>query len=60
MTLTANSVFPVCACRQGLLEPPKPKVKITNLPRVMGVEAAADPTAIEAEVGMSWIVIDYI
>eukprot|EP00877_Chromochloris_zofingiensis_P011346 jgi/Chrzof1/6465/Cz18g12030.t1 len=36
--------------RQGLLEPPKPKVKITNLPRVMGVEAAADPTAIEAEV----------
>lgn len=36
--------------RQGLLEPPKPKVKISNLMRVLGTEAAADPTAIEAEV----------
>lgn len=36
--------------RQGLLEPPKPKVKISNLMRVLGAEAAADPTAIEAEV----------
>lgn len=36
--------------RQGLLEPPKPKVKISNLMRVLGAESAADPTAIEAEV----------
>lgn len=36
--------------RQGLLEPPKPKVKISNLMRVLGAEAATDPTAIEAEV----------
>jgi U4/U6 small nuclear ribonucleoprotein PRP3 len=36
--------------RQGLLEPPKPKVKISNLMRVLGSEATADPTAIEAEV----------
>lgn len=36
--------------RQGLLEPPKPKVKISNLMRVLGAEATADPTAIEAEV----------
>ena len=36
--------------RQGLLEPPKPKVKISNLMRVLGADAAADPTAIEAEV----------
>lgn len=36
--------------RQGLLEPPKPKVKISNLMRVLGAEAAADPTTIEAEV----------
>jgi U4/U6 small nuclear ribonucleoprotein PRP3 len=36
--------------RQGLLEPPKPKVKISNLMRVLGSESAADPTAIELEV----------
>lgn len=36
--------------RQGLLEPPKPKVKISNLMRVLGSEATADPTAIELEV----------
>ena len=36
--------------RQGLLEPPKPKVKISNLMRVLGAESAADPTAIEREV----------
>lgn len=36
--------------RQGLLEPPAPKVRISNLARVLGEEAAADPTAIEAEV----------
>ncbi|GBF89299.1 hypothetical protein Rsub_02176 [Raphidocelis subcapitata] len=36
--------------RQGLLEAPKPKVKISNLMRVMGAESAADPTAVEAEV----------
>ena len=36
--------------RQGLLEPPKPKVKISNLARVLGEAAAADPTKIEREV----------
>lgn len=36
--------------RQGLLEPPKPKVKISNLMRVLGETATADPTAVEAEV----------
>ena len=36
--------------RQGLLEPPKPKVKISNLMRVLGQESTADPTAIELEV----------
>uniref|UniRef100_A0A7S1SMC0 Uncharacterized protein n=1 Tax=Tetraselmis chuii TaxID=63592 RepID=A0A7S1SMC0_9CHLO len=36
--------------RQGLLEPPKPKVKISNLMRVLGNESTADPTAIEKEV----------
>ena len=37
-------------CRQGLLEPPKPKVKISNLMRVLGEQATLDPTAIEQEV----------
>lgn len=36
--------------RQGLLEPPKPKVKIANLYRVLGEQAVADPTAMEKEV----------
>ena len=36
--------------RQGLLEPPKPKAKISNLMRVLTDTAAADPTAIEKEV----------
>lgn len=36
--------------RQGLLEPAAPKVKISNLMRVLGTEATADPTAVEAEV----------
>lgn len=36
--------------RQGLLEPPKPKVKISNLMRVLTAEATADPTAVEKEV----------
>lgn len=31
----------------GLLEPPKPKVKVSNLMRVLGTEAAQDPTAME-------------
>ena len=35
---------------QGLLEPPPPKVKISNLMRVLGERAVADPSAIEAEV----------
>ena len=36
--------------RQGLLEPPPPKVRIANLMRVLGAEATADPTAVEKEV----------
>ena len=36
--------------RQGLLEPPKPKVKISNLVRVLGADATQDPTKIEREV----------
>lgn len=36
--------------RQGLMEPPKPKVKISNLARVMGADGAMDPTSIEQEV----------
>lgn len=34
----------------GILPPPKPKVKISNLMRVLGAEATADPTQIEQEV----------
>ena len=36
--------------RQGLLEAPKPKVKLSNMMRVLGSEATADPTAVEAQV----------
>ena len=36
--------------RLGLLPPPAPKVKISNLMRVLGTEAVADPTKIENEV----------
>jgi hypothetical protein len=36
--------------RQGLMAPPKPRVKISNLMRVMGTEATADPTQIEKQV----------
>lgn len=36
--------------RQGLLEPPPPKVKLSNMMRVLGTEAVADPSAIEAQV----------
>ncbi|GIM15975.1 hypothetical protein Vretimale_18646 [Volvox reticuliferus] len=36
--------------RQGLLEPPKPKVRIANLHRVLGTDATLDPTAVEKEV----------
>ena len=36
--------------RQGLLEPPKPKVKMSNMMRVLGDSATADPTAVEAAV----------
>ncbi len=34
----------------GLEEAPKPKVKLSNMMRVLGAEAAADPTAIERQV----------
>eukprot|EP00049_Salpingoeca_infusionum_P014325 m.267693 g.267693 ORF g.267693 m.267693 type:complete len:558 (+) comp15645_c0_seq6:2013-3686(+) len=36
--------------RLGLIEPPAPKVKISNLMRVLGTEAVQDPTKIEAMV----------
>ena len=36
--------------RQGLLEPPKPKVKLSTFHRSMGAEASMDPTAVEARV----------
>lgn len=36
--------------RLGLLPPEQPKVKISNLMRVLGTEAVLDPTKIEAEV----------
>ena len=50
MSLTrTESIFPHLKLRQGLLEPPKPKVKIANLYRVLGEQAVADPTAMEKE-----------
>ncbi|KAK5660824.1 hypothetical protein OQA88_12194 [Cercophora sp. LCS_1] len=36
--------------RLGLVEPPPPKVKKSNLMRVLGEEAVKDPTAVEARV----------
>ncbi|KAK4353678.1 hypothetical protein RND71_025872 [Anisodus tanguticus] len=36
--------------RQGLLEPPKPKVKMSNLMKVLGSEATQDPTKLEKEI----------
>ncbi|GMH10506.1 hypothetical protein Nepgr_012347 [Nepenthes gracilis] len=36
--------------RQGLLEPPKPKVKMSNLMKVLGSEATQDPTRLEMEI----------
>ena len=36
--------------RMGLLPPEQPKVKITNLMRVLGREAVSDPTLIEQQV----------
>ncbi|VAI16854.1 unnamed protein product [Triticum turgidum subsp. durum] len=36
--------------RQGLLEPPKPKVKMSNLMKVLGAEATQDPTRMEMEI----------
>lgn len=36
--------------KQGLLEPPKPKVKLSNMMRVLAEEAATDPTAVEREI----------
>ena len=35
----------------GLLQPMPPKVKFSNLMRVLGDEQIANPTAIEAKVG---------
>ncbi|XP_024008256.1 protein RDM16 isoform X2 [Eutrema salsugineum] len=36
--------------RQGLLEPPKAKVKMSNLMKVLGAEATQDPTKLEKEI----------
>ncbi|KAK8093600.1 hypothetical protein PG997_000285 [Apiospora hydei] len=36
--------------RLGLVEPEKPKVKMSNLMRVLGQEAVLDPSAVEAKV----------
>ncbi|CAK9164018.1 unnamed protein product [Ilex paraguariensis] len=36
--------------RQGVIEPPKPKVKMSNLMKVLGSEATQDPTRLEMEV----------
>ncbi|XP_057476691.1 protein RDM16-like isoform X1 [Actinidia eriantha] len=36
--------------RQGILEPPKPKVKMSNLMKVLGSEATQDPTRLEMEI----------
>ncbi|MBA0780720.1 hypothetical protein Gotri_004788, partial [Gossypium trilobum] len=36
--------------RQGLIEPPKPKVKLSNLMKVLGSEATQDPTKLEMEI----------
>lgn len=36
--------------RQGLIEPPKPKVKMSNLMKVLGSEATQDPTKMEMEI----------
>ncbi|KAL1218714.1 Protein RDM16 [Cardamine amara subsp. amara] len=36
--------------RQGLLEPPKSKVKMSNLMKVLGSEATQDPTKLEKEI----------
>lgn len=36
--------------RQGLLEPPKPKVKMSNMMKVLGSEATQDPTKLEMEI----------
>ena len=36
--------------RQGVIEPPKPKVKMSNLMKVLGSEATQDPTRLEKEV----------
>ncbi|XP_026662367.2 protein RDM16-like isoform X2 [Phoenix dactylifera] len=36
--------------RQGLLEPPKPKIKMSNLMKVLTSEATQDPTKLEMEI----------
>ncbi|CAJ2660662.1 unnamed protein product [Trifolium pratense] len=36
--------------RQGVIEPPKPKLKMNNLMKVLGTEATQDPTQLEKEV----------
>ncbi|KAF6151607.1 hypothetical protein GIB67_010283 [Kingdonia uniflora] len=36
--------------RQGLIEPPKPKIKMSNLMKILGSEATQDPTRLEMEV----------
>ena len=37
-------------CRLGLIPPDEPKVKMSNLMRVLGNEQVLDPTKVEAQV----------
>mmetsp|Transcript_15451 Transcript_15451/g.35860 ORF Transcript_15451/g.35860 Transcript_15451/m.35860 type:complete len:618 (+) Transcript_15451:45-1898(+) len=46
----ANSRAVQDQIRAGLVEPPPPKVKLSNLMRALGEQAVADPTAVEARV----------
>ncbi len=40
---------------RGLIPPPEPKVKISNMMRVLSADATADPTKIEQEVTQSTV-----
>ena len=45
-----RKIWWVRACRLGLIPPDEPKVKMSNLMRVLGNEQILDPTKIEAHV----------
>uniref|UniRef100_A0A8C6TNL5 U4/U6 small nuclear ribonucleoprotein Prp3 n=1 Tax=Neogobius melanostomus TaxID=47308 RepID=A0A8C6TNL5_9GOBI len=42
--------------RLGLMPPPEPKVRISNLMRVLGTEAVQDPTKVEAHVRAQMVI----